>query len=182
VVERLKRERQVEVEWKPFFLHPDTPPEGMRLSPQLRARFASANERLDQMAQAAGLEMVHPDLIPNSRRALEASEYAREQGKHEQFHRAVFDKFYGKGQDINQWPVLRAAAEEAGLDPDEMEHETESAKYREALDDSIGEAYALGVTAVPTYVIDDKYAIVGAQPYEAFERVLARLEADANKG
>ena len=58
---------------------------------------------------------------------------------------------------------------------------TESRKYQEVLDDQIGEAYALGITAVPTYVVDDKYAIVGAQPYEAFERVLARLEAEANK-
>ena len=105
------------------YLRPDTPPEGMRLSPQIRARFAGANERLKQMAHAAGLEMVQPDVIPNSRRALEATEYAREQGKHEQFHRAVFNKFYGEGQDINQWSVLRAAAEEAGLDPDEMDPE-----------------------------------------------------------
>jgi predicted DsbA family dithiol-disulfide isomerase len=178
VVERLKREHEVEVEWKPFFLHPDTPPEGLRLSPQVRARFAGAHERLDQMARAAGLEMVHPDLIPNSRRALEASEYARRQGKHEDFHRIVFDKFYGGGHDIHEWTVLRAAAQEAGLDADQMEREVEGGKYRAALDAEIEEAYALGITAVPTYVLDDKYAIVGAQPYEAFERVLARLAVE----
>jgi predicted DsbA family dithiol-disulfide isomerase len=178
VVERLKREHEVEVEWKPFFLHPDTPPEGMRLSPQFRARFAGAHERLDLMARAAGMEMVHPDLIPNSRRALEASEYARGKGKHEEFHRIIFGKFYGAGQDIHDWTVLRSAAEEAGLDPDGMEREIESGKYREVLDAEIEEAYALGITAVPTYVLDDKYAIVGAQPYEAFERVLARLAVE----
>ena len=55
MVERLKRERPVEVEWKPFFLHPETPPEGFQLPPQVRARFASSHARLDQMAQAAGL-------------------------------------------------------------------------------------------------------------------------------
>jgi predicted DsbA family dithiol-disulfide isomerase len=175
VVERLKRERGVQVEWKPFFLHPETPPEGIRLSPQVRARFAGAHERLDHMARAAGLEMVHPDLIPNSRRALEATEYAREKGKGQEFHRIVFDKFYGQGLDIHEWTVLRAAAEEAGLDADEMEREVEGGKFLPVLDGEIEEAYALGVTAVPTYVLDDKYAIVGAQPYEAFERVLARL-------
>ncbi|MGB8648465.1 MAG: DsbA family protein, partial [Anaerolineae bacterium] len=148
------------------------------LSPQLRARFASANQRLDQMAQAAGLEMVHPDLIPNSRRALEATEYARAQGKHREFHHIVFRKYYGEGQDINRWDVLRAAAQEVGLDAEEMEREVERGQYHQALDDQIAEASAIGVNAVPTYVLDDKYGVVGAQPYEVFQRVLARLSAE----
>ena len=167
------------MDWKPFLLRPDTPPEGWRLSPQLRARLAGANERLKQMAQAAGLEMVQPEVIPNSRRALEATEYAREQGKQEDFHRVVFRRFYGEGQNINDWKVLRAAASEVGLDPEAMERETERGKYHETVQAQIEEAQALGVTGVPTYVLDDKYAIVGAQPYPAFERVLARLQAGA---
>jgi predicted DsbA family dithiol-disulfide isomerase len=181
VVERLEREHRVEVEWKPFFLRPDTPPEGLRLSPELRARLASANERLKQMAHTAGLEMVQPEIIPNSRRALEATEFARDRGKHEEFHLVVFRKFYGEGQDINQWTVLRATAEEAGLNPDEMQREVERGKYHDVLDAEIAEAYALGITAVPTYVLNDKYAIVGAQPYEVFQRVLARLSAEDKK-
>ncbi len=179
MVERLKREREVEVEWKPFLLRPDTPPEGRRLSPQLRARLAGANERLKQMAQAAGLEMVQPEVIPNSRRALEATEYARHQGRHENFHRVVFRQFYGEGRDINDWKVLRAAASEVGLDPEEIQHETERGTYHETVEAQIAEAYALGITGVPTYVLNDKYAIVGAQPYDVFQRVVARLEAEA---
>ncbi len=178
MVERLKREHDAQVDWKPFFLHPDTPPEGLRFPPELRARFASANERLDQMAHAAGMELVHPDMIPNSRRALEATEYAREQGKLEAFHRVVFRKIYGEGQDINQWSVLREAAEEAGIDAQAMQHEVESGKYQEILDDEIDTAVALGINAVPTYVLNDRYAIVGAQPYEVFERALARLREE----
>ncbi len=175
MVERLKRERQAEVEWKPFFLHPETPPEGFQLPPQLRARFASSHERLDQMAKAAGLKMVHPDYIPNSRRALEATEYAREQGKAEEFHHVVFRKYYGEGLDIHQWPVLRAAAEEVGLNAEEMQRATDAGKYHAMLDSEIETAQELGVNAVPTYVLNDKYGIVGAQPYEVFERVLAKL-------
>ncbi len=178
MVERLEREGQVEAEWKPFFLHPETPPEGFRFPPALRARLASAHERLDAMAAAAGLPMVHPDFIPNSRRALEASEYARDRSKHEAFHRVVFRKFYGEGQDINDWSVLCAAAEEVGLDAEEMQRETDAGKFRERLDAEIQAAQKLGVTAVPTYVLNDKYAVVGAQPYEVFARVLARLEQE----
>lgn len=182
MVERLKREYDAQVEWKPFFLHPETPVEGLRLSPQMRARFARANERLDQMAHAAGMDMVHPDVIPNSRRALEATEYAQEHGKQEDFHRVVFRKYYGEGQDIHAWSVLRAAAEEAGLDAQAMQQEVESGAYQKVLDAVIDKAYALGIHAVPTYVLNDRYAIVGAQPYEAFERILARLAEETRPG
>lgn len=175
----MKAEYGVEVEWRAFELHPEIPAEGTRLPPHLRARMAGTNERLKEMARAAGLEMVTPEVIPNSRRALEASEYAREQGQHEKFHRVVFRKFYGEGQDIGRWDVLRAAAEEVGLDAEAMQRETEAGKYRAAVDEQVAEAYALGVTGVPTYILDDRYAIVGAQPYEVFQQAVARLEAEA---
>ncbi len=175
MVERLEREHDVQVEWKPFFLHPETPPEGFVLPPVLKARFASANGRLDQMAHAAGMTMVHPDFIPNSRRALEATEYARDKGKHREFHHVVFQKYYGEGQDINRWDVLRAAAGEAGLEGEDMQRAVDSGEYHDLLDQEITEAQEIGVNAVPTYVLDDKYGIVGAQPYEVFQQVLARL-------
>lgn len=175
MVERLKTEYGVEVAWRAFLLRPDMPPEGMDLPPHLRAGYAETNERLRQMARAAGMEMVAPGRIPNSRRALEATEYAREQGQHEEFHRVVFRKFYGEGQDLSSWTVLRAAAVEVGLDPEAMQRETDSGKFRQAVEMQIAEAHILGITGVPAYIFNYKYAIIGAQPYEAFQRVMARL-------
>jgi predicted DsbA family dithiol-disulfide isomerase len=134
------------------------------------------------MAQEAGMEMVTPEVIPNSRRALEASEYAREQGQHEPFHTAVFDKLYREGQDISRWEVLRAAAEEVNLDPDAVQRETETGKYRAAVDDQIAQARALGITGVPTYIFDNRYAVVGAQPYEVFQQAMAELASEVETG
>ena len=86
-VERLKSERPVEVDWRPFFLHPDTPPEGLRLSGEARERWRPTHDRLREMAADANMPMVFPELISNTRRALEATEYARERGRLEEFHR-----------------------------------------------------------------------------------------------
>ncbi len=127
------------------------------------------------MARAAGMDMVFPTRIPNTRLAHEATEYARAQGKHEEFHRVLFHLYYGEGQDIGSWQVLRAAAQETGLDSDEMQRDVESGKYTLAVEEQIKEAQELGISGVPTYILDDRYAIVGAQPYQVFERVLARL-------
>ena len=180
MVEKLKAERNVEVSWRPFFLRPDTPPEGMDLSANLRARALMAMERLHQMARANGMEMISPDRIPNTRIAHEATEYAREHGKDQEFHRIVFHKYYGEGQDIGRWDVLRAAAEEAGLNADDLEHQVTAGRYTATVAEQIEEAYALGITGVPTYVLNNRYAIVGAQPYEVFEKALQQLTAEVD--
>ena len=172
----------VEVEWRAFELHPEIPPEGMQLPPQVRARLVGMSERLQGMAQEAGMQMVMPDLIPNSRRALEAAEYARAQGTHEAFHTGVFRQLYAEGQDIGRWDVLRAAAEEVGMDADAMQRETEAGSFRATVDWQIAEARALGITGVPTYIFDDQYAVVGAQPYEVFQQAMAQLALDGEQG
>jgi predicted DsbA family dithiol-disulfide isomerase len=177
VVEKLKNEFDMEVDWLPFFLHPEIPPEGMPLPERLRARMKDTTAHLQQMAREAGLAMVSPEVIAYSRPALEATEYARQQGKLEEFHRVVFRKYYGDGQDIGQWAVLRAAAEEATLNPEAMQAAVEAGKFSAVLDDHIRQATAWGITAVPTYIVGDEYEIVGAQPYSVFEQVMSRLGA-----
>ena len=128
------------------------------------------------MARANGMEMVTPSRIPNTRLAHEATEYAREQGKGEDFHRIVFRKYYGEGQDIGRWEALRAAAQEAGLNADAMQRVVEVGKYTAAVNAMVQEAYQIGVTGVPTYVLNDRYAIVGAQPYEVFLEALRQID------
>jgi predicted DsbA family dithiol-disulfide isomerase len=177
VVDRLKAEYDVEVDWLPFFLHPEIPPEGMPLPDHLRTRMKASNAHLRQMAHEAGLAMVSPEVIAYSRLALESTEYARQQGRLEAFHRVVFRKCYGEGQDIGRWPVLRAAAEEVGLDSDAMEAAVEAGQFTAIIDGHVRQATEWGITAVPTYIVGDEYEIVGAQPYSVFEQVMNRLGA-----
>lgn len=178
VIDRLSAEQELVVDWRPFFLHPETPPQGLRLSAGLRARMGPAHERLRAMAREGGLEMVFPDLLPNTRRALEATEYARARDRVEPFHRAVAHRYYGDGLDVNDWAVLGSAATEVGLDAAEMRREVDAGAFRAALDQSVGEAREIGVTAVPTYIIGGRYAIVGAQPIEAFHEVADLIDTE----
>jgi predicted DsbA family dithiol-disulfide isomerase len=178
VVEQFKSEHGAVVEWRPFYLRPDTPPEGMELPDNVKTHAAQSYEHLRQRANDVGLEMVFPTHIPNTRLAHEATEYARQRGKGFEFHHAVFEKFYGKGQDISKWNVLRAAAEEVGLDSEEMQRMVEAGTYTAAVQSEVDQAYQIGVTGVPTYVLNDRYAIVGAQPYEVFQRALERLASE----
>ncbi len=177
MVERLKAEYDVQVDWLPFFLHPEIPPEGMPLPDYLRARTRSSTAHLQNMAHEAGLAMTMPEKISYSRLALEATEYARQHGRLEAFHRIVFRKYYGEGQDIGRWPVLRAAAEEAGVNSGEMQAAVEAGTFTAVVDGHVRQAVEWGITGVPTYIVGDQYAIVGAQPYSVFEQVMDRLGA-----
>jgi len=179
VVERLKKEYNVEVEWRPFYLRPDTPPEGMELPDYIkRARANGADERLRGMAELHGMKFTSPERIYNTRLAHEATEYARQKGKANEFHHIVFDKVYSEGLDIGKWEILRAAAQEAGLDADDMQSVVESGKFTAEVAGQVHWAQQIGVSGVPTYVINDKYAIVGAQPYQAFQNALGQILKD----
>jgi len=191
VVEKLKADYDVDLEWHPFYLYFDTPPEGRELPEHVRqARARGSEERLRQIAESYGMKFVSTKRIYNTRLAHEATEYAREhgdparfnspvqgdeRGKANEFHKVVFRKVYAEGQDPSQWEVLRAAAEEVSLDAEEMQREVESEKYRTNVEDQVRWAYQIGVTGVPTYVINARYAIVGAQPYEVFKNALEQI-------
>ena len=177
MVDQLKAEHNVDVEWRPYYLRPDTPPEGLDLPDYiLKARANGSEERLQSMAAMHGMAFRSTERIYNTRIAHEATEYAREHGKVEEFHKVVFRQVYADGLDISKWDVLRAAAEEVGLDGADMQTVVDSGKYTAHVAEQVRWAQQIGVSGVPTYVINDRYAIVGAQPYEAFKNALEQIK------
>ena len=176
MVDQLKAEHNVAVEWRPFYLRPDTPPEGMDLPDYiLRARANGSEERLKSMAAVHGMEFNSTKRIYNTRLAHEATEYARVHGKLNEFHKVVFRQVYVDGLDISKWDVLRTTAEEVGLDGANMQSVVERGTYTAKVEEQVQWAYQIGVTGVPTYVINDRYAVVGAQPYDVFKDALAQI-------
>jgi predicted DsbA family dithiol-disulfide isomerase len=129
VVEKIRKGYKVEVEWRPFYLYFDTPPEGRELPEHVkRARANGSEERLQQIAKSYGMEFQSTKWIYNTRLAHEATEYAREHGKANEFHHIVFHAVYAEGKDPSRWDVLRMAAQAAGLDAEAMQWEVESGK------------------------------------------------------
>ena len=177
MVEKLKAENNVEIEWRPFYLYFDTPPEGRELSEHIKqARANGSEERLRSIASSYGMKFRSTDRIYNTRLAHEATEHAREHGKANEFHKVIFRMVYAEGKDPSQWDVLRSAAQEVGLDGDTMQKDVESEKYKADVEEQVRWAYQIGVTGVPTYVINDRYAVVGAQPYEVFKNALEQIK------
>ena len=177
----MKADFDVNVEWQAFELRPDNPPEGTPITPEDRVRYRGAVESLTQRAKSFGLEFRSPDKLPNSRRAFESAEFARKQGKHKEFHGAVFSKLYVDNLDINLWDVLKSAADDVGLDAEEMQRAVESGAFSAIVDLQVNEGHALGINGVPTFIFDGRYAVVGAHPYEVFRQVMDKINSEADE-
>jgi predicted DsbA family dithiol-disulfide isomerase len=177
VAKRLRSEHGARIDWLPLLLHPEISPEGRILTPEEKDGKAEMYERVTRMAKANKLDIVFPGRMVYTRRAIEATEYARGQGRRKllSFHEAVFDRLYGKGQDVGDWGVLGSAAAEAGLDAEEMRRTTESGRYGAVVEAQFLEAERRGIDSLPTYILDGRYAVIGPQPYEVFQLVLDKM-------
>jgi predicted DsbA family dithiol-disulfide isomerase len=113
--------------------------------------------------------------ISNSRMSLEASEFAKEQGRFDEFHRALFQAYFSQGMDIGNLEVLTQIGHESGLDRDSLAQSLQTGTYRPRIEDLRKEATRLGVNAAPTFIIEDRERIVGAQPIDVFRKKLRKF-------
>lgn len=176
-VEKLAREYEIEVDWRPYFLRPDTPPEGTPLPERIKAFIRDPHNPLKLRAEREGLKMVHRDVTPSTRRAHEAAEFARAHGKLNPMHAALLKRYWEASQDLYAMETLRGAATDAGLDPDALQASIEKGEYRQLVEDQVREAQELGISAVPTFIIADKFAVQGAQELTVFRHAMERLGA-----
>jgi predicted DsbA family dithiol-disulfide isomerase len=178
-VERVQREYpNVNVRWSPYLLNPAIPPEGQPREPQTTAD--SPKSQLELMGEAREITFSRGrTFTPNSHYALQASEFAYDHGQHsEAFHRALFKANFTDFENIGEIDVLARIASEHEMDGEQLRQALTNGDYRETVDEQIEWARQVGVTGVPTFIFDYKYAIVGAQEYEAFERVLGTIAAE----
>jgi predicted DsbA family dithiol-disulfide isomerase len=135
--------------------------------------------RLDEVADEVGLVMKQRDVIINSRKALGAAEFAREKGKFDEMHHALFKAHWeltGRLEDVDD---LVRIGTEVGLDPVELRAAIEEGRYEGMLDDSRRQAEAVGINAIPAHIFGRRYLVVGAHPYENFTQVLDRLREES---
>lgn len=178
-VERIQREWDVEIEWQPFFLDPTIPAEGRKRSPQTTGD--TPKSQLELRGESLGIEFRRGrTFTPNSHLALQAGEWAQKHGTLDQlhaYHRALFKAFFTDFEDLGDAEVLVSHAEAVGLDHDALRTALETKAYEEQVNEGIQHSYNIGVTGIPTFIINDEYAVVGAQDYEVFERVFEKFGA-----
>jgi predicted DsbA family dithiol-disulfide isomerase len=120
------------------------------------------------------------DVIINSRRALGAAEFARENGKFDDMHRALFKAHWegtGRLEDVDD---LVRIGKEVGLDPVELRAAIEEDRFEEFIDENRRQAESVGINAIPAHIFGRRYLVVGAHLYDSFVQVIDRLRQEAD--
>jgi predicted DsbA family dithiol-disulfide isomerase len=166
------------VTWRPFELHPEAPVEGIPREVYFgRGRSEQMHSHMQSVAQSVGLEMQTRDVIINSRRALGAAEFAREHGKFDEIHHALFKAHWeGKGK-LEQVVDLVRIGESVGLDADDLGKAIEEDRYAGVIDENRRVASSVGINAIPAHVFGRRYLVLGAQPYEVLKEVVESVRA-----
>jgi len=171
------------VTWLPFELHPEAPTEGIPREVYFgRGRSESMAAHLQSVAAEVGLTMKQRDVIINSRRALAAAEFAREAGKFAEMHLALFKAHWEGTGKLESVDDLVDIGNAIGLDGVELRAAVEEDRYRDLLDESRAQATSVGINAIPAHIFGNRYLVVGAHPYEAFQQILERLRQEREAG
>lgn len=167
------------VTWRPFELHPEAPVEGIPREVYFGSgRSEQMRSYMQSVAQSVGLDMRTRDVIINSRRALGAAEFAREQGKFDEMHHALFRAHWEGTGKLEEIDDLVRIAESVGLDGDEARKAIEEDRYADVIDENRRVASSVGINAIPAHVFGRRYLVLGAQPYDVLKEVVERATAE----
>ncbi|HEX8680475.1 MAG TPA: DsbA family oxidoreductase [Chthoniobacterales bacterium] len=179
VVDQIEREfaAQVQVRWRAYELRPEPEPTLDPAGDYLRDIWASA---VYPMAAKRAMKLQLPPVQPRSRKAFEATEYARDRGKADAMRHAIFAAFFEHGRDIGDLAVLGEIGESIDIHPSGLRRALEANVYTGRVVGDENEAAELGLSGVPAMVLtpqtsgERRLLISGAQPYETVREFVER--------
>lgn len=179
-------EVKAEVVFRPFFLDPTIPPEGLDRHAYMAAKFGE--ERLKTIHDpliAAGKEEGVPyefgkiTRTPNTLRAHCLLRWAQQAGVQPTVVQALFMAYWHFGQDVSDIDVLKTIAVINGINGDDVVTLLTNGTDAESVRAEAAQSHAAGVNGVPTFVLANKYAVVGAQPPEYLANAIRKVAAEA---
>ena len=188
-VEKTGLEGVVKVVWHSFELAPDakTNPD-VSIYEELGKRKGWSMEQskqihkqMEQTAKEAGLEYNFDNTIPaNSLNAHRLLHLANKQQVQNEVKELLLKGYFTDGMNIDDKDFLVETGRRAGLKEDEIREVLRSDTFENEVREDIENARKLGIQGVPFFVLNQKYAISGAQPIEVFEEALQKLKEELN--
>ena len=171
------------IEWHPFQLNPDMPPEGMDRRAYLEGKFGGkegavrAYAPVVEHAEAAGLKIDFEGMkrTPNTLDAHRLIHWAGIEGRQTAAVAALFEAYFVEARDIGDHEVLADVADSIGLDASVVTRLLATEEDAQAIRDRDAHSRSMGIGSVPTFIVANQHAVPGAQPPELWSRVIAEL-------
>ncbi|KAJ1741531.1 hypothetical protein LPJ78_003675 [Coemansia sp. RSA 989] len=144
-------------------------------------RATAIHERLAETGKEEGIEFSFGGKMSNTLDSHRLIDYAKLHGLEGTQHKVIqslFRRYFEQEQDIGDHSVLLDAAEEAGLDREQIRDYLQSTDGLDALQTKMEQFKKLGVSGVPFYIINNRFGISGAESSQAFVDAFDKVFSD----
>lgn len=128
-------------------------------------------DNFNNLGAAYGIKFGDLKRMHNSYNSLEAAEYARSVGKHEEYHEALMYAYFTETKDIGKIDVLGEIGMKVGINGQELIRSVKEKRFEEKIKQDVRHAQNMGINSTPTFIINDEYKMVGAQSIEVFRNL-----------
>jgi predicted DsbA family dithiol-disulfide isomerase len=181
-------DKDVLIRWRPYMLDPTIPPQGLDRTQYMLNKFGA--ERLKTIHDPlieAGKEIGVPynfDLItrtPNSLDAHRLIRWSHTVERQTEMVERLFMAYWSEGKDVGDRDVLAQCAGEAGINAQQIRELLDTEQDVEETKAEILHANNIGVTGVPTFILGQSYALVGAQSPEVLADAIKRVAKELDE-
>ncbi|HZY67027.1 MAG TPA: DsbA family oxidoreductase [Devosia sp.] len=172
---------RVDVENHPFYLDPNTPPEGYDVGEMLRGKYGRDPReiwsRAEEQAKLAGIDLdlsQQPRTFP-TQKAHTVVRLARPKGTQHALANAIAEAYFLEHRQVNDDSVLAEIAGEHGFTREEALRDMADPRELEQSHQLAIWAAQQGIQGVPFFIFDGKFALSGAQPDEVFTAAFAKV-------
>ncbi len=176
---------EVEVTYRPFFLDASIPPEGIDRHEYLANKFgeerlATLHDPLTKAGKDDGVPY-HFDKItrtPNTLNAHRLLNWARADDVQAEVKEALMLAYWRDGKDIGDLDVLINIARTCGMNGEKVATDLASDRDAKLIATEVLSAQRMGVTGVPTFILNQKYGVVGAQSAETLAEAIRQVASE----
>jgi predicted DsbA family dithiol-disulfide isomerase len=176
-----------DIHFQPFELNPQMAPEGEDIVEHIAKKYGSTPEQMQASREgirARGAElgftfnMEKRGRIYNTFDAHRLLHWAELEGRQVELKRALFEAYFTDGRNPSDHEVLIDVATRVGLDAQQAREILASDRYAADVRQREQLFGQLGIRAVPSVIVNDKYLIQGGQPVAVFEQALRKIAAE----
>ncbi|MDX8478583.1 DsbA family protein [Mesorhizobium sp. VK24D] len=183
---------EVHVRWRPFQLDPTIPQAGMDRRQYMLGKFGSEERirqihaRIEPLGDAEGIHFAFAAIkvAPNTLDAHRVIRWAGAASEDIQNRlvRRLFQLNFEEGVNLGDHSVLVEAAREAGMDASVVETLLPTDADVDAVRNEIATASRMGITGVPCFLLEGKYAVMGAQDADTLADAIRQVAQAKARG
>ncbi len=178
---------KVDVMWRPYQLDPSVPPGGVERKAYMQRKFGRGDQAKAILANIVdagkeeGIDFNFDGMAkyPNTMDSHRLIRWADSAGCQGRVVTLLFQRYFEQGADIGDHEVLVGVAEEAGMDTDLVANLLSKDADLELVQKEDHLARQMGISGVPTFIVENRFGISGAQDPAYILRMLRKAETAA---